>query len=251
MDAPTRDVAIAQLKARGITTTSVKAEAGSEDIVVPALPGGPAPAPAKGRPAGSSLRDRLFYIGVALGFGALGIGAACLGPVLDYDCRRDASGVVSCHIERRVLRLVPLSPVDATHILSASTRQGTYSETMTEHAENIRRGRSAQSHVTLTLICTTGPCWTSDSSNPLGDTNASIESGINRLLALSEPEEFKAWQAEEVALWVAGAFQIPLAIILFTGMLRLLFFRDWDEQKGREFAERMSRVADKIRRSGV
>lgn len=251
LDAPTRDAAIAQLKASGVTATSVKAEAGSEDIVVPALPGEPATPPARGRPDGSSLRDKLFYFGVAFGFSALGIGAACFAPILDYECRRDASGVVSCHIERRVLRLVPLSPVDASHILSATVRYSTQSETMAEHSANTRRGTSPQSYVHLDLICTSGPCWTSSSSWPMGDTNQSIKSGIDDLLESREPKELRAWHAEKVPLLVAAAFQLPLAIILFSLVLRLTIFRDWNEQKGEEFAARMSRVADKIRRSDV
>jgi len=245
-EAASRDAVIAQLKAAGVTTTSVTAE-GPEDIAVPALPGATAAPPPRGHSAGRSLRDNLFTFGVIFGFSALGIGAACLSPVLDYHCRRDANGDVSCHIQRRVLRLVPLAPVDASHILSASTKHGTRSETMSERAANLRKGISPQSYVTLTLICTSGPCWTSESSSYMGDSNDSIESGIERLLASAEPTEFKAYQAEEVPLWVFAAFQIPLGLILFTGLVRHTVFRKVDDQAIAGFAARMSKVAARMR----
>jgi len=245
-EAPSRDAVIAQLKASGVTTTSVKAE-GPEDIAVPALPAERGTPPAAPRAARNSLRDNLFTIAVIGGFSALGIGAACLSPVLDYHCRRDASGDVSCHIERRVLRLVPLAPVEASHILSASTRHGTRSETMSERTQNLRRGLSPQSYVTLSLICTGGPCWTAESSSPIGDSNEKIESGITDLLASATPAALEARQAEQVPLIVFAAFQIPLALILFTGLLRVTVFRGVSDQQISGFAARMSKVTARMR----
>ena len=247
-EAASRDVVIAQLKAAGITTTSVKAD-GPEDISVPALPGTPAPTPPPetGR-RGRRFRENLFTFGVIFFFSALGIGAACLSPVLDYHCRRDAGGDVGCHIERRVLRLVPLAPVEASHILSASTHHGTRSETMSERSQRLRSGLSSpQSYVTLSLICTSGPCWTAESSSPIGDSNEKIESGITDLLASAAPATLEARQAEQVPLIVFAAFQIPLALILFTGLLRVTVFRGVSDQQISGFAARMSGVAARMR----
>ena len=246
-EAASRDVVIAQLKAAGITTTSVTAD-GPEDISVPALPGAAASAPPPATSQrGRRFRENLFNFGAISFFSALGIGAACLSPVLDYHCRRDAAGDVSCHIQRRVLRLVPLAPVDASHILSASTKRGVRSETMSERSQRLRMGSSEQSYVTLSLICTSGPCWTSESSSPIWDSNDSIESGISNLLASATPADFEARQAERVPLIVFAAFQIPLGIILFAGLLRHTVFRGVSDQQISAFSARMSQVAARMR----
>jgi hypothetical protein len=154
---------------------------------------------------------------------AISVGVPWIDPVLTYDCRRDAGGAVTCSIDRRVYGLVHRSSVHVTRILSASVQYSTASETMAERSQRLRSGgRGPQECETLVLACPSGPCWSSRSSWPMGDTNDAIATGIDDLLKAREPSEFKAWQAEKVTLAVSAAFLLPLGFVLLGLVLRLV-----------------------------
>lgn len=113
----------------------------------------------------SDLRDRLFYIGVALTFAALGVGIAAIAPVLSYDCQRDASGVVNCTVHRRIYGLVPLTARTLFHIVSAEVESSSSSD---------RSGywRFTKTHDVLILACADGTRWSSiNSSAPIGQSS--------------------------------------------------------------------------------
>jgi hypothetical protein len=242
LEAPSREAALAQLKAHAVVVTSVEESGGPDQDLAPGPPAEfPTRPPGAGRP-GQSLRDRLFYVMVALAFSALGVGVTGFAPVLRYECRRDVSGAVACHVGRRVCGLVSLAPVDTGRILSVSIERQTQSQTMVERSRNIRQGRSPQESTRLALTCPSGPCWTSPSSSwPMGASNDDIAEGIEDLLAAREPGAFSAWQADKVTLLIAAAFQLPLALVLLGLVLRLTVGRAWSEQRLAGLAADLSR----------
>jgi hypothetical protein len=210
IEAPTREAAIEQVEAGGVVGVSVSESGGSEDR------------PGASRKAGS-WRDGAFPFMVALASAAVSVGVGFVDPVLTYDCQRDVAGAVGCHISRKAFGLVPLAPVDANRVLSASTRVTEQSRTMAERNQDLRRGTRPQESENLLLICASGPCWTSRSSWPMGESNSEIAAGINGLLTSPQPGEFHAHQAEKVTLAVAAAFLVPGGFILLGLVLRLMF----------------------------
>lgn len=240
LEAPSRDAALAQLRASGVVVTSVTegGDAGEGLVAGPALPVTPV---GVGR-TDQARSDRRFSLMLVLVSSAIGLGITGFGPVLRYDCRRDASGAVACHVERRVLGLVPLAPVDAGRILSVSVEYHAQSRTMVERDRDISRGRARQESTRLALVCSSGPCWTSPGSSwPMGASNEDIAQGIQELLAAGEPGEYGAWQAEKVTLLVAAAFQLPMAFVLLGLVLRLTVGRFWTAEELQARAAKLSR----------
>ena len=170
----------------------------------------------------SNLRDRLFYIGVALGFAALGIGVAVIAPVMTYDCQRDASGAVNCTVHRRVYGVVPLPAQRLSRIVSAKVEE--FSSTDRSFSSQFR-----QIHDVLILGCADGTQWKSlNSSQPLGQSNPTVASGIEHLLTAESPQKFHAWQGEKVPLLVGTVFLVPAMIVVLAFLLRILLLRNYD-----------------------
>ena len=171
----------------------------------------------------SDLRDRFFYIGVALVFAALGVGLQYIAPVLSYDCRRDASGVVNCAVQSRMYGLIPLPAQELSHIVSADSET---SETSTEDRRDGVYRRFLQTYDVLVLACADGSRWRSfRSTDPLGQSNPDVARGVNDLLSASSPGVFHAWTGEKVPLLLAWAFLAPLTIVLLAVLLRVWLFR--------------------------
>ncbi len=171
----------------------------------------------------SDFRDRLFYIAVALIFAALGFGIEAVAPVQTYDCQRDASGVVSCTIDRRLYGLIPLPSRSLSHIVSVEVESSSYSDN--------RIGvsvywRFRQTYETLVLVCADGSRWRSfASTEPLGRSNPALASGIQDLLAAESQRKFHAWTGEKVPLLVGTVFLAPAMLMVLALLLRILLFR--------------------------
>jgi hypothetical protein len=180
---------------------------------------------------GESLRDKLFYIGVAAVFAALSAGAAYVSPVLDYDCARQANGSVDCTVHRRMYGFIPLGDLRFTRILSVDVKTGVHSETMSERSQRIRAGRKESSWEALALVCADGTNWQSpESSWPLGKTPSDHRLGIQGLLDSDSPGTYRGWTGEKVTLIVSLAFLIPTGLLLLGLVLRLLIPRSFVEE---------------------
>ena len=190
------------------------------------------PTPPKRRPRpGESLRDKVFYIGVAAVFAALSVGAAYVSPVLTYDCARQANGSVDCTVHRRMYGFIPRSDLRFTRILSVEVKAGTYSETMSERSQRIRAGRAGSSWEALVLGCADGTRWQSpDSSWPHGKTPTDHRNGIQALLDSDSPGTYRGWTGEKVTLILSAAFLIPTGLLLLGLILRLLIPRSFVEE---------------------
>ena len=174
----------------------------------------------------SDLRDRLFYIGVALFFAALGVGLQYVAPVLSYNCQRDASGAVNCTVHRRIYGLVPLPERKLYRIVSAEVESSSYSD---NSLSTSLYQRFTQNYEVLILACADGTRWSSFySSEPLGESNSALASGIQDLLAAESLREFHAWQGEKVPLLVGTAFLVPAMIVVLALLLRILLLRGYD-----------------------
>jgi hypothetical protein len=236
IEAASREAALAQVKASGVLVTrlgdgSDADPARSPASLQPELPSPPRPA----RRDGDSLRDKLFYIGVALVFTVLGLGTAYVAPVLTYDCSRDAAGSVSCSVHRRMYSLLPLATLEFPRVLSARIQTST-------DRPGIGERRSAQAQSKLVLLCPSGPCWESTSSSwPMGLSNMELSTGIEGLLSADSPEQFHGWQAEKLPLLVATTFLLPAALLLFAVLLRVTVGRAWVEQRVADLEREASR----------
>lgn len=215
LDAPSKDAALAQLKASGVLVRSLEAAAGGAAQAPDA--GGlssDALAPLRGTRPGQSLRDKAFYLGVVALFTTLGLGTAYVAPVLRYDCARSEAGVVACDVERRVLGLVRLSTVRVDPLVSVRV------ETSTDQPRAGER-RRPQTYSQLVLEGPGGVGWESvNSSWPMGTDNHELREGIEDVVA-GRSGSYSAWQAEKLPLLVALTFQIPLALVLLALALRL------------------------------
>ncbi len=171
----------------------------------------------------ADLRDRLFYIGVALFFAALGVGLQYVAPVLSYDCQRDASGAVNCTVHRRMFGLVPLSAQRLPRIVSADAESREYSD---RRVGVSIYWRFTQTYYVLTLVCADGTRWSSfGSTEPMGRSNPELAGGIQELLAAESPRKFHAWTGEKVPLLVGTVFLAPAMILVLALLLRILLLR--------------------------
>jgi len=174
----------------------------------------------------SDFRDRLFYIGVALFFAVLGVGLQYIAPVLSYDCRRDASGAVNCTVHRRMYGLIPLTAQRLSRIVSAEVESSSYSD---ERLGVSIYWRFMETYYVLNLVCADGTRWSSfGSTEPMGQSNPALASGIQELLAAESPREFHAWMAEKVPLLVGTIFLAPAVLLVLALLLRILLFRRFD-----------------------
>lgn len=162
------------------------------------------------------MRDRVFYVGVALFFAAAGAGLAVVNPVLGYECARDASGRVDCVVHRRVFGLVPLPDRRLVNVLAAEVETSSGSLDL---ASSRRREGSDR----LVLVCADGTRWGStNSSSPIGTANEDVARGVTALRAARSPQEFRAWQGETLPLLVGALFFGPLLLILLALLARTL-----------------------------
>jgi hypothetical protein len=227
LEAPSREAVMESLGSQRITVTRVEEGPGGKT----AASADPSPPPRRHRP-GESLRDKLFYIGVAAVFTVLGVGAAYINPVLFYDCARQANGSVDCTVHRRMYGFIPLADLHFSRILSVEVKSGVHSETMTERSQRIRAGRSESSWEALALGCADGTRWQSpESSWPLGQTSSDHRLGIQGLLDSDSPGTYRGWTGEKVTLLVALAFLIPAGLLLLGLALRLAIPRSVMEEK--------------------
>jgi hypothetical protein len=191
----------------------------------------PSPPPRRYRP-GESWRDKLFYIGVAAVFAVLGVGAAYVGPVLFYDCARQANGSVDCTVHRRMYGFIPLADLHFSRILSVEVKSGAHSETMSERSQRLRLGGQESSWEALLLGCADGTRWQSpESSWPLGQTPSDHRVGIQGLLDSDSPGTYRGWTGEKVTLIVGVAFLIPTGLLLLGLVLRLVIPRSFVEEQ--------------------
>ncbi len=156
----------------------------------------------------------------------MGFGLEYIAPVLSYDCQRDASGAVNCTIHRRMYGLIPLPAQRLSRITSAKAESSSYSDN--------RVGvsiywRFTQTYYVLTLVCADGTRWSSfGSMEPVGQSNPALANGIQELLAAESPGEFHAWTGEKVPLLVGTVFLIPVMLLVFAWLLRILLLRNYD-----------------------
>jgi hypothetical protein len=227
LEAPSREAVMESLGSQRITVTRVEEGPGGKT----AAPADPSPPPRRYR-EGESLRDKLFYIGVAAVFAILGVGAAYVSPVLFYDCTRQANGSVDCTVHRRMYGFIPLADLHFSRILSVEVKSGVHSETMSERSQRILAGRSESSWEALALACADGTRWQSpESSWPLGQTPSDHRLGIQGLLDSDSPGTYRGWTGEKVTLIVAVAFFIPAGFILLGLILRLVIPRSFVEEQ--------------------
>jgi hypothetical protein len=227
ISAASQEAALAKIEASGVKVTQLRQSggssepepAGSEEAVAPVVDSRP----------GASLRDKFFYLAVVFVFTSIGLGAAYVAPVLSYDCTRADSGSVDCSVERRIYGALPLPTIDATRVLSADLESST-------DARHIGQ-RVPLNSTRLVLTCPSGPCWTSVwSSWPLGRTNSELSQEIGDLVS-GGGSEFHGWQAERIPLLVGVTFQLPLAIVLLSLVVRLTLGEAWALRKATEFEQ--------------
>jgi hypothetical protein len=212
--AETKDAAIARVQSQGVVVSKIDAT-GETDGAPVERPGGESPR-IPSRP-GESWRDKVFYLGVAAVFLAIGAAAAYVAPVLRYDCARDAGGATSCTIGRRMYGFIPLPDVRIADLASVEIK----GESVRPTSGNSRDRPTAQDW--LILASKDGGRWQSHPSSwPFGSSNSRVEQGIRDLLDGSEPAEFHAWIAEGVPTLLAVAFFIPTGLILLSLLVRLV-----------------------------
>jgi len=227
LEAPSREAVMESLRSQRITVTRVEEGPAART----AASADPSP-PQRRRREGESLRDKLFYIGVAAFFAVLGVGAAYIDPVLFYDCARQANGSVDCTVHRRMYGFIPLADLHFSRILSVEVKSGAHSETMSERARRLRIGGEDSSWEALVLGCAVGTRWRSpESSWPLGQTPSDHRLGIQGLLDSDSPGTYRGWTGEKVTLIVAVAFLIPAGLLLLGLVLRLVIPRSFVEKK--------------------
>ena len=171
----------------------------------------------------TSLRDRLFYIGVVLVFTAVSAALAYVVPVTAYDCLRDDDGIVSCTVQRRLYGLIPLPEISLSNIESAETKTSTHIDRNT--GKDFTHGLTGvyQDYSKLVLHSADGTNWTSSASSfPLEMTQEDLARGINDLLEAQSPQEFHGWIADKVLLLISVAFLAPLTIIGLALLARIL-----------------------------
>jgi hypothetical protein len=219
LQAASRDDALRQLRAGGITLTTLRESAGAAaEASPPVVPETGAP-PRPGRRT-TSLRDQVFYIGVAVASTAIGLGVAYVAPVLTYDCSRDAVGAVRCVVHRRMYGLIPIPDVRLERVVSADVEDYSTRGSMAD------RGR-VQAGSKLVLACADRTRWKSTASAwPMGQSNDTLAGGIRDLLDGGAPREFHGWQGEKVALLAAAAFLLPAALILIALLVRIVVGRE-------------------------
>jgi hypothetical protein len=168
LEAPTREHALARLKATGVTLIRVD-ESGGEGAVIDASSGPPLEPRRR--------REGLFRFehGALAFFTAIGIGVGYVSPVLDYDCARDAGGSVDCAIHRRVFGLVPRSTLHFRGIRTAQLVIGGYSQSMAEQMRQGSNSTRSQSWDALEIVTADGSSWRShQSSSPMGQSNVQL-----------------------------------------------------------------------------
>ena len=226
VQAPTRDAALKLLRGRGVLVvrleeTSGPVGAAAEEVRPPEPPGPPAVV----RPGGASRRDRLFYVGVALLFAAIGVGTAAVAPVLRYECGRDAAGAVGCTVHRRAYGLIPLHDVrlDRLRAIEVETSSGSY---------DWESGRELGGGDSLVLVCADGTRWTSvNSSWFFGASNDDLAERVRALMDAETPSTFRAWQAEKMPILIGTVFLVPLGLVAVALLLRLVLPRSLLERK--------------------
>jgi hypothetical protein len=226
IDAPSKDAALQKLQSAGVTVTRVEAASGEDEaspaVVEPALS---PPVPLVQHRQGESLRDKLFYLGVAAVFTILGVGTAYFAPVLVYDCARDASGAVNCTVHRRMYGLFPLPDRVFPNLVSAEIVSGEI------RAEPGGR-RTPTAYSALVLVCADGTRWKSyDSTYPIGRSNAELQSGIQDLLDAKAPAQYRGWKGEKVPLVIAIVFLLPAGLMLLALLVKLAVSRALVESK--------------------
>ena len=244
VEAPTPEAVAQNLRAQGLTVTRVDQVGG-----VPRT-GAAEAAPSRPTRPGRGRRDTLWTIGVVAFFGALGVGAAYIDPVLFYDCARQANGSVDCTVHRRMYGVIPLADRHVSRIESVDVKSGVHSESMSDRTRRLRLGGQQSSYEILQLATAGGGRWESPESTwPLGQTQSDHRAGIQRLLDASAPETYRGWTAEKVTLTIAIVFWAPLGFVLLGLVLRLVMprflvealFAAADEARARRLGRRTSR----------
>jgi len=245
VDAPTHEAVTENLRAQGLTVTRVDQVGG---VARTGAAAGAAPT-APARP-GRGLRDTLWTVGVVALFGALGVGAAYIDPVLFYDCARQANGSVDCTVHRRMYGVIPLGDLHVSRIASVDVKSGVHSESMSDRSRRLRLGGQQSSYEILQVASADGSRWESPESTwPLGQTQWDHRAGIQRLLDATSPETYRGWTAEKVTLIIAVVFWAPLGFVLLGLVLRLVMPRSLvealsaaaDEARARRLGRRTSR----------
>jgi hypothetical protein len=219
LDAPTRDHALARLKATRVSVIRVD-ESRAEGAVIEASSAPPA----------EPKRKRQGFFGFEHGalafFTAIGIGVGYVSPVLDYDCTRDAGGSVDCRVHRRVFGLVPRSPLHFQGVRTVQLVIGGHSQSMAEQMRQVSNSTRSQSWDALVIVTADGSSWQShQASSPMGQTNADLVNSIDGLLKADAPAAYRGWTVDKTPLIVAGAFFIPLGFVLLGLALRLVIPR--------------------------
>jgi hypothetical protein len=191
----------------------------------------PAAQPMRPRRPGESIRDKLFYFGIAAAGAAISLGVGFLDPIHVYDCSRQTSGSVDCTVHRRVFGVIARGDVQLPRIESVRVVSGEYAETMSETRSRLASGREKESWDALLVTGANAAQWRSpETSWPLGRTPSDLRAGIQELLDARSPESYHAWAGSKVTLVVALAFLVPFGFILLGGVLRLVTPRSWAEQ---------------------
>ena len=211
LEAPTRDLALARLKATGVMV--IRVEGRGEDAVMDASSAPPA------EPKRNKQGLFRFEHGALAFFTAIGIGVGYVSPVLDYDCTRDAGRSVDCAIHRRVFGLVPRSTLDFRGIRTVQLVIGGYSQSMAEQMRQVSNATRSQSWDALVIVSADGSSWQShQSSSLMGQTNVALVNGIDGLLKSPAPASYRGWTVDKTPLIIAGAFFVPAGFV-FLGLL--------------------------------
>ena len=244
MEAPSREAVMASLRSQRMTVIKIDERAGGRTGAAVEPSSSP---PAPGDRRWRRFRENLFIIGVCAFFGAFGVGAAWIDPVLFYDCARQAGGSVDCTIHRRMYGVIPLGDVHVSRIVSVDVKSGVHSESMADRARRLRLGGSESSYEVLQLGRADGTRWESpESVSPLGRTLWQQSEGIQHLLDASSPETYRGWTAEKVTLIVATVFWAPVGFILLGLVLRLLIPRSISNE---QVVAALQGVADRLKAS--
>jgi hypothetical protein len=223
VEALSPDAVRQNLQSSRITVVRIAQRAGgTEDYTTP--PSGPPSA--RPRRPGESLRDKLFYFGIAAAGVAISVGVGFLDPIHIYDCARQPTGSVDCTVHRRAFGMAPLGDLAVSRIESAQTVSGEYAETMSETRRRLESGRRKESWDALLLVSADGTRWRSPQTSwPLGRSPSDLRAGIQELLDARAPGSYHAWAGNKVTLIVSLAFLAPAGLILLGGLLRLVIPR--------------------------
>ena len=171
-------------------------------------------------PTPGERRNRVFPAVVAAIFFLVGLGALAAAPILRWECERDATGAVSCVVNKRLAGFVPIGTVTLSNILSADVRS--------HESPGLSRRDAPYSAAFLVVACADGTRYSPfDSSEPLGRSHSDVAQGIGDLLREDAPGTFRAWQGETVPLLVGAVFLIPMAFLLALVLLRVALSAMW------------------------